>query len=149
LLASNVSCHYLHQELGFSASFASESLALESARIVRSLLLYLYTDELAFGDTVKLLVDVLCKAKELELTRVCNHCEQRCERGLSAQNAVLLFMLADEYALEGLRKSALRYNATSDVSWTMISFPFCASFIPEENMARKYGERAARTFCAL
>ncbi len=44
--------------------------------IVRALLLYLYTDELAFGDTVKLLLDVLCKAKELELTRVYNHCEQ-------------------------------------------------------------------------
>jgi speckle-type POZ protein len=75
----------------------------------RALLRYLYTDELAFDDTVKLLVDVLRKAKELELTRVVNHCEQRCERGLSAQNAVLLFMQADEYALEGLRESALRY----------------------------------------
>ena len=75
----------------------------------RALLLYLYTDELAFDDTVKLLVDVLRKAKELELTRVVNHCEQRCERGLSAQNAVLLFMQADEYALEGLRESSLRY----------------------------------------
>ena len=75
----------------------------------RALLLYLYTDELAFDDSVELLVDVLCKAKELELTRVANHCEQRCERGLSAQNAVLLLMQADEHGLEGLRKSALRY----------------------------------------
>jgi hypothetical protein len=75
----------------------------------RALLLYLYTDKLAFGDTVTLLVDVLRKAKELELTRVYNHCEQRCQRGLSAQNAVLLFMQANEYALEGLRESALRY----------------------------------------
>ena len=58
---------------------------------------------------MKLLVDVLRKAKELELTRVYNHCEQRCQRGLSAQNAVLLFMQANEYALEGLRESALRY----------------------------------------
>ncbi len=75
----------------------------------RALLLYLYTDELAFGDTVTLLVDALRKAKELELTRVYNHCEQRCELMLSAQNVVLLFMQADEYALEGLRESALRY----------------------------------------
>jgi speckle-type POZ protein len=73
----------------------------------RALLLYLYTDELAFDDT--LLVDVLRKAKELELTRVYNHCEQRCQRGLSAHNAVLWFMQADEYALEGLRESTLRY----------------------------------------
>ena len=73
----------------------------------RALLLYLYADELAFDDT--LVVDVLRKAKELELTRVYNHCEQRCQRGLSAHNAVLWFMQADEYALEGLRGSALRY----------------------------------------
>jgi hypothetical protein len=75
----------------------------------RALLLYLYTDELAFDDSVKLLVDVLRKAKELDLTRVYNHCEQRCQRGLSAQNAALLFSQADEYALDGLRESALRY----------------------------------------
>jgi hypothetical protein len=73
----------------------------------RALLLYLYTDELAFDDT--LLVDVLRKAKELELTRVYTHCELRCQRGLSAHNAVLWFMQADEYALEGLRESTLRY----------------------------------------
>jgi hypothetical protein len=58
---------------------------------------------------VKLLVDVLRKAKELDLTRVVNHCEQCCECGLSAQNVVLLFMQADEYVLEGLRESVLRY----------------------------------------
>ena len=34
-------------------------------------------------------------------TRVYNHCEKCCERGLSAQNSVLLFMQTDEYALEG------------------------------------------------
>ena len=73
------------------------------------LLLYLYADELAFDDT--LLVDVLRKAKELELTRVYNHCEQRCQRGLSAHNAVLWFMQADEHELEGLREIALRYLA--------------------------------------
>jgi sugar lactone lactonase YvrE len=73
----------------------------------RALLLYLYTDELAFDDT--LLVDVLRKAKELELTRVYTHCERRCERELSTQKAVLWFVQADEYALEGLRESALRY----------------------------------------
>ena len=71
------------------------------------LLLYLYADELAFDDT--LLVDVLRKAKELELTRVCKHCERRCERELSTQKAVLWFVQADAYALEGLRESALRY----------------------------------------
>jgi hypothetical protein len=47
----------------------------------RALLLYLYTDELAFDDT--LLVDVLRKAKELELMRVYTHCERRCQRGLA------------------------------------------------------------------
>ena len=73
----------------------------------RALLLYLYADELAFDDT--LVVDVLRKAKELELTRVYNYCERRCERGLSAHNAVLWFMQADEYALEGLREITLRY----------------------------------------
>ena len=72
-----------------------------------ALLLYLYADELAFDDT--LVVDVLRKAKELELTRVCNHCELHCQRGLSAHNAVLWFMQADEYALEGLREITLRY----------------------------------------
>ena len=73
----------------------------------RALLLHLYADELAFDDT--LVVDVLRKAKELELTRVYNHCERRCQRGLSAHNAVLWFMQADEYALEGLREITLRY----------------------------------------
>ena len=55
----------------------------------RALLLYLYTDELAFDDT--LLVDVLRKAKEVDLTRVYTHCERRCERELSTQKAVLWF----------------------------------------------------------
>ena len=73
----------------------------------RALLLYLYTDELTFDDT--LVLDVLRKAKELELTRVYNHCERRCERGLSAHNAVLWFMQADEFALEGLREITSRY----------------------------------------
>ncbi len=40
----------------------------------RALLLHLYTDELAFDGT--LVLDVLCKTKELELTRVYNHREQ-------------------------------------------------------------------------
>ncbi len=46
---------------------------------------------------------------ELELTRVYNHCERRCQRGLSTHNAVLWFMQVDEYALEGLREITLRY----------------------------------------
>jgi hypothetical protein len=54
-------------------------------------------------------VDVLRKAKDLELTREYNYCEQRCERGLNAHNAVLWFMQADKYALEGLREITLRY----------------------------------------
>jgi hypothetical protein len=73
----------------------------------RALLLYLYADELAFDDT--LVVEVLSKAKELELTKVYNYCERRCERGLNAHNAVLWFMQADEHALEGLREITLRY----------------------------------------
>ena len=73
----------------------------------RDLLLYLYTDELDFDDSVKLLVDVLHKAKDLELTRVVLHCEQHCQRGLSTQNAVMLIMQT-EYAFEVLRESALR-----------------------------------------
>ena len=36
------------------------------------MLLYLYTDELTLDDSVKLLVDVLRKAKEVELTRLVN-----------------------------------------------------------------------------
>jgi hypothetical protein len=67
----------------------------------RALLLYLYTDQLAFDDT--LLFDVFRKAKELDLTRVYNHCERHCQRELSTQNAVLWFVQADECALEGLR----------------------------------------------
>jgi len=67
----------------------------------RALLLHLYTDQLAFDDT--LLFDVFRKAKELDLTRVYNHYERRCQRELSTQNAVLWFVQADEYALEGLR----------------------------------------------
>ena len=73
----------------------------------RALLLYLYTDELVFDDT--LVVNVIRKAKELELTRVYTHCELHCQRDLSAHNAVLWFMQADEYALEGLREITLRY----------------------------------------
>ncbi len=73
----------------------------------RAPLPYLYTDELVFDDT--LVVDVLHKTKELELTRVYTHCELRCQRGLSAHNVVLWFMQADEYALEGLREITLRY----------------------------------------
>ncbi len=59
--------------------------------------------------------DVLGKAKELELTRVYSHCERRCQRGLSAQNAVLWFMQADEYALDGLREITLGYAIDSGI----------------------------------
>ena len=58
---------------------------------------------------MKLLIDVHRKAKELEKTRVYNHCAQHRERILRSQNVVLLFIETDEYTLEGLWENALRY----------------------------------------
>ena len=60
-------------------------------------------------------MDVLRKAKELELTRVYKHCERRCQSGLSAHNAMLWFMQADEVALEGLREISSCYAIDSGI----------------------------------
>jgi hypothetical protein len=44
-----------------------------------------------------------------------SHCERRCQRGLSAQNAVLWLIQADEYALDGLREITLGYAIDSGI----------------------------------
>jgi len=96
-----------------------------------ALLLNFYTDdsELAFDDM--LLVDVLRKSKELELTRAYNHCERRCERrcerGLSADNAVLWFMRLREITLRYLTRnlSKIRAEATVTRSTSYYHYTIC------------------------
>ena len=73
----------------------------------RAILRYLYTDELNFTDD--LLVDVMRKAKEMQLERVYNYSVRRCRRGIGVHNCVAWFVKADAYGLEELRSATFGY----------------------------------------
>jgi speckle-type POZ protein len=75
----------------------------------KSLLRYLYTDELQFAD--EHLIDVMRKAKEISLERVYNHTVQRCRRDISVHNVVGWFVQADEHGLEELRSATIGFLA--------------------------------------
>jgi len=73
----------------------------------RSILRYLYTDELQFADED--MMDVMRKAREMQLLRVCNHTIRQCTHGITLNNAVLWFVKADEYKLDEMREVTLRF----------------------------------------
>merc|ERR1740121_1070596 len=73
----------------------------------RSLLRYLYTDELVFEDAE--LVDVLRKAREIDLLRVIKHCEGRLGKRIRVQNAIELLIEADKRGHADLRRRAFRF----------------------------------------
>jgi hypothetical protein len=76
---------------------------------LKALLHYLYTDELRFKDEE--LLDVMRKAREISLDRVCNHCMQQVLQNMSVHDAVAWFLKADEYGLEHVRAAAFGFLA--------------------------------------
>uniref|UniRef100_A0A0G4HJQ8 BTB domain-containing protein n=1 Tax=Chromera velia CCMP2878 TaxID=1169474 RepID=A0A0G4HJQ8_9ALVE len=73
----------------------------------KALLRYLYTDELQFPD--EHLMEVMHKAKEIQLDRVYEYAVRRASRLLSVHNVVEWLVKADEYGMEELRKAALTF----------------------------------------
>ena len=78
-----------------------------SPEAFRSILHYLYTDQLAFDD--EHVIDVMRKAKEMTLERVYNHTARHCRRKISEENVVVWFLKADEYQLEDLRNATFQF----------------------------------------
>jgi hypothetical protein len=74
---------------------------------LRCLLRYLYTDELKIAD--EHLLEVMRKAKEIDLERVYNHTVQRALETISVHNAVSRFVKADEDGLGDLRTASLGF----------------------------------------
>merc|ERR1712176_1350639 len=65
------------------------------------------TDELVFDSEVA--INVLLKAKEIDLERVCNHCERHVRKDIGIQNAVSVLVQADAHQLTKLREHAFRF----------------------------------------
>ena len=75
----------------------------------KELLGYLYTDALRFKD--EHMIDVMRKAKEIQLDRVYNHAVRHCHKSISVKNATMWFIQADQYKLDELREMAFKYVA--------------------------------------
>lgn len=73
----------------------------------KSILRYLYTDELLFADSDVL--HVMRKAKEMGLAKVYEHTVEHCERTISEANAVVWFLQAEEHGISEMREVAFRY----------------------------------------
>jgi len=78
-----------------------------TAAAFRKVLAFLYTDTLELDDDV--VIDVMCKAREYDLTRAYNICMRYCIRGAQSSNAVSWLLKADEAQLGELRAEMLRY----------------------------------------
>ena len=95
------------------ASTASSSDVLEvtigdtTPSAFKAILRYIYTDELAFNDDD--IVQVMSKAREIQLNRVFDFCLKHCVQSLSPGNAAKWLMQADEHAIDMLRAQALSY----------------------------------------
>ena len=72
-----------------------------------AILLYLYTDRLNFSDDE--VINVMRKAKEIEIERVYNYCTRHCFRAVKEQNVVIWLVQAHMYGLEELRAVTLGY----------------------------------------
>ena len=83
------------------------SVSETSADAFRTLLRYLYTEELELNDEV--VIDVLRKANEYHLVRAYNLCMRYCARHTSPSNAVGWFLRAHTCRLDELRNVVLAY----------------------------------------
>jgi len=77
----------------------------------KSLLEYLYTDQLAFAD--ESVIDVMRLAHKYQLDRPYNHCVRHCRRRISTANAVGWLIQAIQYGLDDLRASTFNFVARS------------------------------------
>ena len=73
----------------------------------RALLRYVYTDRLICDDTS--VVDVMRKAQEIELARLCSLCLQYCRKEVAPTNAISWLVQADTHMLSDLRALTLAY----------------------------------------
>lgn len=73
----------------------------------RSLLRYLYTDQLVCDDGS--VVGVMRKAQEIELSRLCDLCLHYCRNNLAPPNAISWLLEADTHMLGDLRALTLSY----------------------------------------
>jgi hypothetical protein len=74
----------------------------------RSLLRYLYTDELHFSDET--ILDVMLLAQKMVLQRVLNHCLLHVRHSMSPTNVVQWLIWADEHTgFNELRATAFNY----------------------------------------
>ena len=67
----------------------------------------MYTDELSFDDAV--VMEVMRKAREIQLERVFAFCLKHCVESLSPTNAVERLVQASEFGLDELRAPVLAY----------------------------------------
>jgi hypothetical protein len=73
----------------------------------KALLQYLYTDVLKFEDED--ILSVMRKAKEYQLERLYGHTVRYCHDNICEENVVTWLIQADEFGLEELRASALKF----------------------------------------
>jgi sugar lactone lactonase YvrE len=97
-----------------AASLASVTVGDTTPSAFKALLQYLYTDVFKFKD--RDVLSVMRKAKEYSLDRLYNHIVRYCCRHICEDNVVIWLIQADEFGLEELRASALRYLARNFVS---------------------------------
>jgi hypothetical protein len=100
-----------------SSSSSSSSSSSTSSLIItigettpsafKALLRYLYTDVLKIEDED--ILSVMRKAKEYQLERLYGHTIRYCHDNMCVENVVTWLMQADEFGLEELRASALRF----------------------------------------
>ena len=85
------------------------SIADTTPGAFRTLLRYLYTDELKFADEEVL--NVMRLAHMMQLTRVYNFVTRHCHCNISVHNATQWLVQADQYGMDALRAVALRFLA--------------------------------------
>jgi len=90
-----------------SAGATSIAIGETTVSTFKALLRYIYTDVLEFDD--KDVLNVMAKAKEMQLERVYSHTVWYCHQNVCVGNAVLWLIEADELKLDHLRELTLRF----------------------------------------
>jgi len=93
--------------LGGGGGATNVAIGETTAPAFKALLRYIYTDVLEFDDEDVL--NVMAKARELQLERMYNHTIWYCHHNVCVDNAVLWLIQADELKLEHLRESTLYF----------------------------------------
>eukprot|EP00613_Pedinella_sp_CCMP2098_P022885 CAMPEP_0171685226 /NCGR_PEP_ID=MMETSP0991-20121206/2137_1 /TAXON_ID=483369 /ORGANISM="non described non described, Strain CCMP2098" /LENGTH=542 /DNA_ID=CAMNT_0012272863 /DNA_START=179 /DNA_END=1807 /DNA_ORIENTATION=- len=93
--------------LGGGGGATNVAIGETTAPAFKALLRYIYTDVLEFDD--KDVLNVMAKAKEMQLERVYSHTVWYCHQNVCVGNAVLWLIEADELKLDHLRELTLRF----------------------------------------